>query len=82
MTADEIADPQALQLWLEVEGKRYQAGSTATMIFSVKEIISYLSRFMRLVPGDIIATGPPGGGDGAKTAAGFLAGRPAAAVGR
>lgn len=79
MTADEIADPQALQLWLEVDGKRYQAGSTATMIFSVKEIISYLSRFMCLLPGDIIA---PGGGDGAKTAAGLLVGRPAAAVGR
>ncbi|MEN3257386.1 fumarylacetoacetate hydrolase family protein [Sodalis endosymbiont of Spalangia cameroni] len=73
VTADEIADPQALQLWLEVEGKRYQAGSTATMIFSVKEIISYLSRFMRLVPGDIIATGtPPGVGMGQKPQPVFL----------
>ncbi|CAK8739903.1 Ureidoglycolate lyase [Sodalis praecaptivus] len=73
VTADEIADPQALQLWLEVEGKRYQAGSTATMIFSVKEIISYLSRFMRLVPGDIIATGtPPGWGWGKNRSRLFL----------
>lgn len=73
VTADEIADPQALQLWLEVDGKRYQAGSTATMIFSVKEIISYLSRFMRLVPGDIIATGtPPGVGMGQKPQPVFL----------
>lgn len=73
VTADEIADPQALQLWLEVDGKRYQAGSTATMIFSVKEIISYFSRFMRLVPGDIIATGmPPGVGMGQKPQPVFL----------
>ncbi|OIV46791.1 ureidoglycolate lyase [Sodalis sp. TME1] len=73
VTADEIADPQALQLWLEVDGKRYQAGSTATMIFSVKEIISYLSRFMRLLPGDIIATGtPPGVGMGQKPQPVFL----------
>lgn len=73
VTADEIADPQALQLWLEVDGKRYQARSTATMIFSVKEIISYLSRFMRLLPGDIIATGtPPGVGMGQKPQPVFL----------
>lgn len=73
VTADEIGDPQALQLWLEVDGKRYQTGSTATMIFSVQEIVSYLSRFMRLLPGDIIATGtPPGVGMGQKPQPVFL----------
>ncbi|MBT9431794.1 fumarylacetoacetate hydrolase family protein [Candidatus Sodalis endolongispinus] len=73
VTADEIGDPQALQLWLEVDGKRYQTGSTATMIFTVQEIVSYLSRFMRLLPGDIIATGtPPGVGMGQKPQPVFL----------
>lgn len=67
VTADEIADPQRLDLWLEVDGKRYQNGNTRTMIFSVAHIISYLSRFMSLQPGDIISTGtPPGVGMGQK----------------
>ena len=67
VTADEIADPQQLDLWLEVDGKRYQNGNTRTMIFSVAHIISYLSRFMSLQPGDVISTGtPPGVGMGQK----------------
>ncbi|KNC05720.1 fumarylacetoacetate hydrolase family protein [Pantoea sp. BIGb0393] len=67
VTADEIADPQQLDLWLEVDGKRYQNGNTRTMIFTVAHIISYLSRFMSLQPGDIISTGtPPGVGMGQK----------------
>ncbi|MCO5158633.1 MAG: fumarylacetoacetate hydrolase family protein [Aquamicrobium sp.] len=67
VTADEIADPQELALWLEVDGRRYQQGSTRTMIFGVREIVSYVSRFMRLEPGDVIATGtPPGVGMGQK----------------
>lgn len=67
VTADEIADPQQLDLWLEVDGKRYQNGNTRTMIFGVAHIISYLSRFMSLQPGDIISTGtPPGVGMGQK----------------
>jgi 2,4-didehydro-3-deoxy-L-rhamnonate hydrolase len=67
VTADEIADPQQLDLWLEVDGKRYQNGNTRTMIFTVAHIISYLSRFMSLQPGDVISTGtPPGVGMGQK----------------
>lgn len=67
VTADEIPDPNALNLWLEVDGKRYQDGNTRTMIFKVPYIISYLSRFMSLQPGDIISTGtPPGVGMGQK----------------
>lgn len=67
VTADEIPDPHQLDLWLEVDGKRYQNGNTRTMIFRVPEIISYLSRFMSLQPGDIISTGtPPGVGLGQK----------------
>lgn len=67
VTADEVADPQALGLWLEVDGKRYQDGSTRTMVFAVREIVSYLSRFMSLQSGDIISTGtPPGVGLGQK----------------
>lgn len=65
VTADEVPDPQNLRLWLEVDGRRYQDGSTRTMIFSVAHIISYLSRFMSLQPGDVISTGtPPGVGMG------------------
>lgn len=65
VTADEIADPQKLNLWLEVEGHRYQNGNTCTMIFTVAQIISYLSNFMSLQPGDVISTGtPPGVGLG------------------
>ncbi|MFC3167770.1 fumarylacetoacetate hydrolase family protein [Paracoccus fontiphilus] len=67
VTADEIADPQALDLWLDVDGERRQTGSTATMIFGVAHLVSYISQFMTLEPGDIIATGtPPGVGLGMK----------------
>lgn len=67
VTADEIADPQALDMWLEVDAHRYQNGSTRTMVFGVAYLISYLSRFMSLQPGDIISTGtPPGVGLGQK----------------
>jgi len=67
VTADEIADPQALPMWLEVNGKRYQNGSTRTMVFGVAQLVSYISRFMTLYPGDLITTGtPPGVGMGIK----------------
>lgn len=67
VSADEITDPQALTLYLDVNGVRKQTGSTATMIFNVAQIISYLSRFVTLVPGDVITTGtPPGVGMGMK----------------
>jgi 2-keto-4-pentenoate hydratase/2-oxohepta-3-ene-1,7-dioic acid hydratase in catechol pathway len=67
VTADEVPDPQALALWLEVDGQRRQNGSTATMVYGVAFLISYLSRFMSLQPGDIISTGtPPGVGMGHK----------------
>ena len=67
VTADEVPDPQALSMWLEVDGKRYQQGSTQTMVFGVAYLVSYLSRFMSLQPGDIISTGtPPGVGLGQK----------------
>ncbi|BEM70531.1 ureidoglycolate lyase [Serratia marcescens] len=67
VTADEIADPHNLNLWLEVDGKRYQDGNTSTMIFRIPQIVSYLSRFMSLQPGDVISTGtPPGVGMGQK----------------
>jgi 2-keto-4-pentenoate hydratase/2-oxohepta-3-ene-1,7-dioic acid hydratase in catechol pathway len=67
VTKDEVPDPQALNLWLAVNGERMQHGSTATMIFGCAEIVSYLSRFMTLLPGDVIATGtPPGVGMGRK----------------
>ena len=59
MTTDEISDPQALDLWLDVNGQRMQQGNTRTMIFDCAEIVSYVSRFMTLMPGDIIATGTP-----------------------
>jgi len=67
VTADEVPDPQNLDLWLDVNGTRRQTGNTRTMVFSVAEIISFLSRFMTLLPGDVIATGtPPGVGMGFK----------------
>jgi 2,4-diketo-3-deoxy-L-fuconate hydrolase len=67
VTADEVPDPHALKLWLEVDGHRYQNGSTRTMIFRIPFLISYLSRFMSLQPGDVISTGtPPGVGLGQK----------------
>ncbi|MPW22529.1 ureidoglycolate lyase [Paraburkholderia sp. CNPSo 3157] len=73
VTADEVPDPQRLGLWLEVDGKRYQNGSTSTMIFNVAHIVSYLSRFMSLQPGDVIATGtPPGVGMGQKPEPAYL----------
>ena len=72
-TADEIADPQALDLWLDVNGKRMQTGNTRTMIFSCAQIVSYVSRYMTLMPGDIITTGtPPGVGLGVKPEPVFL----------
>ncbi len=65
VTPDEIEDIGNLKMWLEVNGKRFQDGSTSTMIFSVATIVSYLSRFMSLQPGDVISTGtPPGVGLG------------------
>ncbi|WP_439532164.1 fumarylacetoacetate hydrolase family protein [Polymorphobacter sp.] len=65
VTADEVGDPQALDMWLDVNGQRRQTGNTRTMIFSVAEIVSYVSQFMTLMPGDIITTGtPPGVGLG------------------
>jgi len=73
VTADEVADPQALELWLEVNGKRMQHGNTRTMVFGVAELVSYVSRFMTLNPGDLISTGtPPGVGMGQKPAAIYL----------
>lgn len=67
VTRDEVADPSQLHLWLEVDGKRYQDGSTRTMIFDVPTIVSYLSQFMSLQAGDVISTGtPPGVGLGQK----------------
>ena len=65
VTADEIADPQNLDMWLEVNGRRFQSGNTRTMVFGVAHLISYLSQYMSLQPGDIISTGtPPGVGMG------------------
>jgi ureidoglycolate lyase len=67
VTRDEVADPQDLPMWLEVNGHRYQNGNTRTMVFGVAEVVSYLSRFMSLQPGDVISTGtPPGVGLGLK----------------
>ncbi|MCH9852381.1 MAG: fumarylacetoacetate hydrolase family protein [Alphaproteobacteria bacterium] len=61
VTKDEIADPQNLKMWLEVNGKKYQDGSTATMVYGVAFLVSYLSQFMTLHPCDIISTGTPSG---------------------
>ncbi|MGV3650284.1 MAG: fumarylacetoacetate hydrolase family protein [Devosia sp.] len=67
VTRDEIADPQNLSMWLDVDGHRYQNGSTRTMIFGAAHLVSYISQFMSLQPGDIITTGtPPGVGMGQK----------------
>lgn len=67
VTPDEVPDPQNLSLWLELDGQRVQSGTTKTMVFGVATLISYLSRFMSLHPGDIISTGtPPGVGMGMK----------------
>ena len=61
VTTDEVADPQNLHLWLEVDGNKFQSGSTRTMVFGVAYLVSYLSRYMTLHPGDIISTGTPRG---------------------
>jgi 2-keto-4-pentenoate hydratase/2-oxohepta-3-ene-1,7-dioic acid hydratase in catechol pathway len=67
VTADEVGDPQLLDMWLDVNGKRMQTGNTRTMIFSVRTLVSYISHFMTLNPGDLITTGtPPGVGMGRK----------------
>jgi 2,4-didehydro-3-deoxy-L-rhamnonate hydrolase len=73
VSTDEIPDPQALPMWCEVNGKRMQNGNTRTMVFGVRQLVSYLSRFMTLEPGDLIATGtPPGVGMGLKPQPQFL----------
>ena len=75
VTRDEVPDPQNLKMWLEVDGHRYQNGSTRTMIFGVRTLVSYISQFMSLQPGDVISTGtPPGVGEGVKPASVFLHG--------
>jgi 2-keto-4-pentenoate hydratase/2-oxohepta-3-ene-1,7-dioic acid hydratase in catechol pathway len=67
VTRDEVPDPNDLAMWLEVDGKRYQDGSTRTMVYKVPFLVSYLSQFMSLQPGDVISTGtPPGVGLGQK----------------
>jgi 2,4-didehydro-3-deoxy-L-rhamnonate hydrolase len=73
VTADEVPDPQNLAMWLDVNGRRFQNGSTKTMIFGVAQLVSYVSRFMTLEPGDLITTGtPPGVGMGVKPTSVFL----------
>jgi len=73
VTADEVPDPQALAMWLDVNGTRRQTGNTKTMIFGVAHLVSYISRFMTLLPGDLITTGtPPGVGMGAKPVPTYL----------
>jgi ureidoglycolate lyase len=73
VTRDEVADPQNVGLWLDVDGVRRQTGNTNTMIFSVAFLVSYISQFMTLEPGDVIATGtPPGVGMGIKPEPIFL----------
>ena len=73
VTRDEVPDAQNLHMWLEVDGHRYQNGNTNTMIFDVPTIVSYLSNFMSLQPGDVISTGtPPGVGMGVKPEPVFL----------
>ncbi|ODC04418.1 ureidoglycolate lyase [Terasakiispira papahanaumokuakeensis] len=65
VTPDEVPDPQQLDMWLEVDGHRYQQGNTRTMVYPVAYLVAYLSRFMSLQPGDVISTGtPPGVGMG------------------
>jgi 2,4-diketo-3-deoxy-L-fuconate hydrolase len=61
VTTDEIPHPQMLSMWLEVNGRRYQNGSTSDMVFGVAHLVSYISRYMTLMPGDIISTGTPAG---------------------
>jgi 2,4-didehydro-3-deoxy-L-rhamnonate hydrolase len=72
-THDEVPDPQSLGMWLDVNGERFQTGNTKTMVFGVAHLVSYLSRFMTLLPGDLITTGtPPGVGMGIKPAPVYL----------
>ncbi|HZU90457.1 MAG TPA: fumarylacetoacetate hydrolase family protein, partial [Stellaceae bacterium] len=61
VTTDELADPQKLALWTEVNGRRMQNGTTANLIFGIDHLVSYVSHFMTLMPGDVIATGTPAG---------------------
>jgi 2-keto-4-pentenoate hydratase/2-oxohepta-3-ene-1,7-dioic acid hydratase in catechol pathway len=73
VTKDEIADPQNLDMWLDVDERRFQDGSTRTMIFGVAHLVSHLSRYLTLLPGDVISTGtPPGVGMGVKPEPVFL----------
>ncbi len=73
VTRDDVPNPQKLAMWLDVNGKRMQTGNTKTMIFSVAKIVSYVSQFMTLMPGDVITTGtPPGVGMGMKPNAVYL----------
>lgn len=73
VTADEVPDPQNLQMWLDVDGHKYQNGSTKTMVYGVRHLVSYISQFMSLQPGDVISTGtPPGVGMGQKPAPIYL----------
>ncbi|HAL38514.1 MAG TPA: 2-hydroxyhepta-2,4-diene-1,7-dioate isomerase [Polaromonas sp.] len=72
VTCDEIKDPQNLNMWLDVNGERMQTGSTRTMIFGVAKLVSYVSEFMTLMPGDIITTGTPPGVGSAKVPPRFL----------
>jgi 2-keto-4-pentenoate hydratase/2-oxohepta-3-ene-1,7-dioic acid hydratase in catechol pathway len=73
VTADELGDPQSLDMWLDVNGERMQTGNTRTMIFGVAALVSYISRIMTLLPGDIITTGtPPGVGMGKRPAPIYL----------
>ncbi|MFN7276724.1 MAG: fumarylacetoacetate hydrolase family protein, partial [Betaproteobacteria bacterium] len=73
VTRDEIADPQNLAMWLDVNGKRFQTGNTSTMIFNVRQLVAYVSFLFTLKPGDIITTGtPPGVGMGVKPNPVFL----------
>jgi 2-keto-4-pentenoate hydratase/2-oxohepta-3-ene-1,7-dioic acid hydratase in catechol pathway len=73
VTTDEITDPQTLDMALDVNGQRMQSGNTRTMVFSVAKIVSHVSQYMTLLPGDIIATGtPPGVGLGIKPTPVFL----------
>jgi ureidoglycolate lyase len=73
VTKDEVPDPQNLRMWTDIDGKREQDGSTKTMIFGVKTLVSYVSQCITLFPGDVIFTGtPPGVGLGKKPAPWFL----------
>ena len=73
VTGDEVGDPQDLDMWLDVNGKRMQTGNSRTMVFGVAELVAYVSRFITLLPGDVITTGtPPGVGSGQKPSPIFL----------